>query len=145
MTHLNKLTFTQLRRGARSTPAEIRRSKLIAKLEEQLHLARATLEQRSYTVTKRAWNRDQDGNKTRIEQQREVRPWWWQEGDAIAMVVRYGAKPLELAKGKRAITVAQMAALPEVITTIMAAVRAGELDGAMDAVVTATKPRKPKQ
>lgn len=144
MTYLNKLNLTQLKRGARLSPAELRRAKLVAKLEEQLALARAQLEGRSYAVTKHAWTRDADGNRSRVEQTKQVRPWWWQDGDGVAMVVRYGARPLELSKGKRAIGIAQASALPGVIETIVAAVKAGELDAAMDAMVAGTKPRKPR-
>jgi len=59
-------------------------------------------------------------------------------------VVRYGAKILELAKGKRALSVANVAALPDVIATIMAAVMAGELDGAIDTVVSPPKGKPSK-
>jgi hypothetical protein len=55
------------------------------------------------------------------------------------MVVRYGARPLELSKGKRALTVADTAALPEVINTVIAAVKAGELDAPIAAVIAANK------
>jgi len=44
-----------------------------------------------------------------------------------------------MAKGKRALSVANVAALPDVIATIMAAVMAGELDGAIDTAVSPPK------
>ena len=51
------------------------------------------------------------------------------------MVVRYGARPLELAKGKRAIQIAEGQQIVDVIATLIAAVQAGELDAAMEAAV----------
>ena len=42
-------------------------------------------------------------------------------------------------KGKRALTVADTAALPEVINTILAAVKAGELDAPIATVIAANK------
>ncbi len=55
------------------------------------------------------------------------------------MVVRYGARPLELSKGKRAISIAQVAMLPGALNTLIAAVKAGELDAAIEAVIDARK------
>jgi hypothetical protein len=60
------------------------------------------------------------------------------------MVVRYGAKILELAKGKRALSVPSLDALPGVIATVISAVAAGELDGAIDAVVSPPKGKPSK-
>ena len=139
MSILGKLQITQLKRPTAKSPQDKRRENLIAKLEEQAALAQAEAEGRKYSVSKNAWARDEAGNKTRITRDKVIRPWYWPEGSGLAMVVRYGAKPLELSKGKRALTVANLAALPEVITTVIAAVKAGELDAAMEAVVQAAK------
>jgi hypothetical protein len=145
MAHLNKLVFTQLKRGARISPTDQRRNKLVAKLEEQMGLARARIDGKPFVVTKASWTRDNDGNKTRIQSEKTVRPWWWQEADAITMVVRYGARPLELNKGKKAISVASIMALPDAIATIIAAVKAGELDAAMEAAVTSIRSSKGRE
>ena len=139
MSYLSKLNITQLKRPSKKSPAEERRSKLVVKLEEQLALAQAQAEGKIYVVTKSAWTRDNDGNKTRVQRERAVRAWWWNEGTVLNMVVRYGARPLELSKGKRALTVADAAALPEVINTIIAAVKAGELDAPIAAVIAANE------
>ncbi len=76
MSYLAKLTVTQLKRPQGLTPHEGRRAKLIAKLEEQLALAQAQSEGKRLVVTKPAWRRDEDGNKTRVQQERVVRAWW---------------------------------------------------------------------
>ena len=57
----------------------------------------------------------------------------------LMLVVRYGARPLELAAGKRAIAIAHAPMLPGALNTLIAAVKAGELDGAMAAAVEASK------
>jgi len=139
MSYLAKLTVTQLKRPQGLTPQEARRAKLIAKLEEQLALAQAQSEGKRLVITKPAWTRDEDGNKTRVQQERVVRAWWWPEGTGLSMVVRYGARPLELSKGKRAISIAQVAMLPGALNTLIAAVKAGELDAAIEAVIDARK------
>ena len=140
MSYLSKLNITQLKRPTKASPAEERRGKLVAKLEEQLALAQAQAEGKSFVVTKSAWKRDEEGNKTRVQRERDVRAWWFDDGTALSMVVRYGARPIELAKGgKRALSVANIAALPEVINTVIAAVKAGELDAPIAAVIAVNK------
>ena len=139
MSYLEKLMLTQLKRPQSMTPAEHRRAKLVAKLEEQLALAAALAEGKRYIVTKPSWTRDENGTKTRVQKDRLVRPWWQQDADSLQLVVRYGARILELAKGKRAVTVATAAMLPGALNTLIAATQAGELDSAIDAVIAASK------
>ena len=134
MTYLSKLTMTQLKRPQAMTPIEMRRAKLVAKLEQQLALAQATVNGTSYMVSRAVWQHAEDGSKSRVTQDRPVKAWWWRDGAGLSMVVRYGARPIELAKGKRALAVANVAALAEVIGTVIAAVQAGELDTAIEAV-----------
>ena len=144
MTTISKLNLVPLKARVAVTPQEARRQKLITKLEEQLALAVAEAAGRKHVVMKQAWTRDNDGNKTRVEREKRIKAWWWKDGDALTMVVRYGAKPLELAKGKRALRVDSMAAVPTTIRTVMEAVNAGELDGAIDAVLNAGKAKQGK-
>lgn len=137
---LAKLNLTQLKRPQGMSPQEKRRSNLVAKLQEQGALAKATAAGEKYIVTKAAWTRDDAGNKTRVEKQKKVTPWFWQDGNGMAMVVRYGAKPLPLGKGGlKALSVPNVQAIPETINTIIAAVNAGELDGAIETVLAAGK------
>lgn len=145
MSYMSKLTITQLKRPAKASPAEQRRAKLIAKLGEQLELARAAVEGRSYTVTKQAWGKDAEGNRVRVQREKRVAQWWWKDGDLINMVVRYGAKPVELAKGKKALSVPNLTVLPDVIGTVIEAVKAGELDAAIEAVAGAPKVTRPSK
>lgn len=144
MSHLAKLTITQVKRQSALSPQEARRTKLITKLEEQLKLAEAQAKGERYLVIKPSWSRDVDGNRVRVQRERQVRPWWWQEGEGVAMLVRYGARSLELHKGKRAVSIPNAALLPGAIHTLIAAVRAGELDAAMDAAITETKRKSGK-
>lgn len=139
MSYLAKLTLTQMKRTSALSPQEARRHKLIIKLEEQLKLAEALAKGERYLVIKPSWSRDADGNRVRVQRERQVRPWWWQEGEGLAMIVRYGARSLELSKGKRAVSISSAALLPGALNTLIAAVKAGELDAAMDAAITETK------
>lgn len=144
MSTISKLNLVPLKARVAMTPQEARRQKLITKLEEQLALAEAEAASRKHVVMKQAWTRDNDGNKTRVQREKRIKAWWWKDGDALAMVVRYGAKPLELAKGKRALRVENIGAVPTTIRTVMEAVNAGELDVAIDAVLGASKAKQGK-
>jgi hypothetical protein len=98
--------------------------KVIARLEEQKLL----LKDPHYTRSVRTSVR-KDGEKTVTEKEQRVFPWWRMlPNGAYAFFVRSGLKPIEFEKGKTAIAVPNLDKLPTVIDTIIAAVRAGELD-----------------
>ena len=60
---------------------------------------------------------------------KRVKRWWAASEDGkINIVVRYGSKPLEFAKGKNAIELKNEAAVAETLRKIKAAVEMGELD-----------------
>jgi hypothetical protein len=139
MSYLAKLQLVALKRRDALPPLEHRRARLIARLSEQLALAEAQAQGKRLIVSKQAWTRDDDGNRQRVQVDRVVRPWWWSEGTGLVLVVRYGARPLELTAGKRAIAIAHAPMLPGALNTLIAAVKAGELDGAMAAAVEASK------
>lgn len=139
MSYLSKLSVTQLKKPQSLSLTEQRRVKLLVKLEEQLALAQAQAEGRRYVVTKLSWTRDDAGNRVRMQRERMVKPWWWQDGEGLCLVVRYGARIMELSKGKRAITVNTPAMLPGALNTLIGAAKAGELDGAIEQVLADAK------
>ena len=142
MSYLSKLNVTQLKRPQALSPTEHRRQKLIEKLQEQLALAEAQAQGKRYIVTKPSWDRDDAGNKIRVQRERVVKPWWFADGTGLVLVVRYGARIMELAKGKRAVTVNTPAMLPGALNTLIAAVGAGELDAAIEQVVADAKSKR---
>jgi hypothetical protein len=139
MSHIAKLNTITLKARQPMSPAEHRRAKLLHALTEQQALASAHMAGQEHRVMVHRWVRDTEGTKTRIERAKRLKAWWWQEGDGLCLVVRYGARPIELLKGKRAIRVEKKDQLPEVINTVMAAVQAGELDAAIEAVTGVRK------
>jgi hypothetical protein len=136
---LSKLTLTNFKRPTSKSPLEKRRDNLIQKLEEQAKLAEHEAKGTKYSVTKNAWTRDEAGNKTRITRDKLIRPWYFADGQGMSLTIRYGARVLDLGKGRKAVSVPTVAAIPEVIATVINAVKAGELDAAMDAAVQAGK------
>ena len=64
-----------------------------------------------------------------VETQRRLRPWWRADANGgIVLTVRYGFKTNEFEKGKAGVAVPSRDKLVGVIDTMIAAVRAGELN-----------------
>jgi hypothetical protein len=120
---LKSLSFTALPKAS-NDPAQIRRAKLIARLEEQ----KALLEDPNLIRTVQRSVKDGD-EKRIVTRQQKVRPWWRTDSAGhLFMSIRYGGRVVEFEKGKSAVSVPSKEKLPTVITTLIEAVRAGELD-----------------
>ncbi len=101
------------------------RKKLIANLEEQITLVRKVLDGDEPTIERRR------GNAVRT-----VRPrlWWHQDADGhVATYILYNQIALPLSGNRRTIEVGPLDRLPDVFETVIAAVRAGELDQPLEA------------
>jgi predicted nicotinamide N-methyase len=140
MTALSKLTLIAATKPNALAPIVQKRNKLLKKLHEQIELATALAEGRNYTATKLRTVTDDAGNTKTVEQPKRIRQWWWTaDNGKLCLTVRYGAKLLELAKGKTAIELASADELVAVLETVKAAVAAGELDAAITATSGAVR------
>ena len=102
-----------------------RRSKLIHRLEQQKRLAQDA----NFVVTISKWVRNEAGIKELVQLQKRVRPWWREDAlGTVGLTVRYGAKALEFEKGKSSIIVPSKDQLVATLDTVIAGVKAGELD-----------------
>jgi hypothetical protein len=102
----------------------MRRAKFVAKLEEQKLL----LKDPNHVRTVQRWTKVNRERQATTKQQ-AVRPWWKTDASGqVVMSVKFGAKPIEFEKGKAGIVVGSKEKLPALIDTLIAAVRAGELD-----------------
>jgi hypothetical protein len=134
MSSLAKLKMVAAKRGAGETPVTKRRQKLSAKLDEQIQFAKAQAEGRVFAPTRlRSVVDAETGEKRRVESAKRVQPWWWSDGGKVHICIRYGAKPIEFAKGKNAIEVASAADVVGTLELVKQAVAAGELDVQIDA------------
>jgi hypothetical protein len=120
---LKSLSFTALPTNV-NDPVQARRTKFVAKLEEQKLL----LKDPNHVRTVQRWTKV-DGQRQAVTKQQAVRPWWKTDpAGQVVMSIKFGAKPLEFEKGKAGIVVPSKDKLPMVIDTLISAVRAGELD-----------------
>ena len=141
MNHLKSLNFTTVAKGS-ANPTLSRRAKLISRLEEQKALAQDP----NYLPTMKRWVKGSDGTKQLVESQRPIRPWWRTDASgATVLTVRYGFKSIEFEKGKAGVTVPSKEKLTGVIDTMIAAVRAGELDTILAQHGTGRTVPKPKR
>lgn len=129
MTALMKLKLVSAVRR-RKTVADIRRDKLLGKLDEQIGLATAQVEGKTFEAKRAKVVVDADGRRGRELVPARVKQWWWKTSDGkLLFSINYGQRALELAKGKPAIEVGNMQELIEALQSVRAAAEAGELDG----------------
>jgi hypothetical protein len=130
MSHLKSLTLTVAPHQIERNPKLLRRQRLIERLEEQQKLAADP----TFTVLVRRWIKDLDGVKQPFDRQKRVKPWWKADGAGnLVLVLKNGLKTLEVEKGKPGIVVGPVGRLETVLSTLIAAAKAGELDGALEA------------
>ncbi|WP_333605180.1 hypothetical protein [Novosphingobium sp.] len=147
MSILKTLKLTAATRNVTLTPELVLRGKLIGFLNEQKALAEAEIGGTPFSATKRVKRTNEAGEKVRVDAPRHVRKGWFMDAAGkMFFQIRYGSKPLELAKGMNAVEVENLAALPTVIASIIQAVQAGELDAQAKAASADRKvQRKAKQ
>lgn len=121
-----------------ASPQERNRDKLRGYLAEQRALAEATVAGKPYAAVRTVTKTDEAGNRTRVEVPRTVRKGWFiGDGSKVYFQLRYGGRPLELAKGMTSIEVDGLAGIGPIIDTLDQAVLAGEFDAAVAAAAQA--------
>ena len=130
MSALKALNFVAVPKQVGNDPVQARRAKLITQLEQQRELAK----DENFVVKRQKWVKQEDGSKALVERPKRVKRWWRMDGAGNCfLILRYGNKVLSPNPDKGAIAVGEKSKLPEVVDTIIAAVRGGELDAAMAA------------
>lgn len=129
MSTLSALKLTAAKRSTGISPQVQRRLKLVKKIDDQIALAKALSTGGTYTTSRFRTVKDDEGGSRSVEIQKKVRPWWFPtETGKIALSIRYGARVVEISKGKSAIEVASGDDLINALSVVRKAVDAGELD-----------------
>jgi len=90
---------------------------------------------KDYTPTQHKWVTDEQGKQTKVEVEvaKRVKWWWTASADGkINLVVRYGSKPLEFAKGKNAIELASEEKVADTLRKVQEAAELGELNALIE-------------
>jgi hypothetical protein len=136
MSALSKLTLVVGQKPEKADKLQLQRNKLAGRIDEQLALVQAQLSGSTYapTRTKRVHN-ELTGEIETEQVPKRVKTWFWQASSGKYQVaIYYGAKLIELAKGKTAVEVDSLDAVAEALSVVKAAVVHGELDAAISSV-----------
>lgn len=119
-----------------------RRSKLLAKVQEQIDMCEAKRNQQSFAPKrlKTVVNKE-TGERVTVETIKRVKEWFWITSDnKINLAIKYGAKTLPLnKKGANAIEITNGTELIGTLNKLKEAVIAGEFDDAIAEVSNETR------
>ena len=143
MSALTGLKLVAAKRPQAAPPIVQRRNKLSNQLFQQIELARAFSEGKTYAPTRLRNVKDKlTGERRTVEAVKRVKQWWFvADTGKVCLQVRYGTRVIELAKGKNSIEVGNAAELMTVLTAVKTAVEAGDLDAQIDSASAAVRER----
>ena len=120
--------------ATRKSPAVLRRNKLTGKIDHQIAAAKAAANGEVYAAKRTKFVADgESGQRNPVVISTRVKQWWTTAPTGkINLVIRYGAKTIELAKGKNGIEVGSMDELIAAMQVIKEAVTTGELDAQIE-------------
>ena len=130
MSAFNGLKLVAAKRPQTASPTVQRRYKLSNQLWEQIELARASADGKTYAPIRLRSVKDKlTGERKTIEAAKRVKQWWFvADSGRVCLQVRYGTRVMELAKGKNSIEVGSGTELLAVLETVKKSVELGELD-----------------
>ena len=140
MASLKTPTFKTIERNRRESEITARRDKLIVKLDEQQTVVEHHVKGEQYTVTLPKWLQNNQGERVLVQKQRIIRPWFFKRDGGYYLHVKYGTRILSVDGVNNAIFVKAISDLNGVLSKLITATEAGELDAA---IAQALKP-KPK-
>ena len=143
MSAFNGLKLVAAKRPQAASPIVLRRNKLANQLWEQIELARASAEGKTFAPVRMRNVKDkQTGERRTVEAAKRIKQWWFvAENGRVCLQVRYGTRVLELAKGKNSIEVGSGTELLSVLETVKKSVELGELDTQIEAASAAVRER----
>ena len=131
MTMLAKLNVKTVQRTAYKSPAEQRRTKLLAAIEEQMRVLEAAQSGNEYTVRVKRWQKDANGARVRVDADKRVRGWFFEQDSGVYVQCKYGARTLTISDKGNAVFVKDLKEATTVFEAFYAACAAGEFDAAL--------------
>ena len=143
MSAFNGLKLVAAKRPIAASPIVLRRNKLANQLWEQIELARASAEGKTFAPIRMRNIKDKlTGERRTVEAAKRIKQWWFvADNGRVCLQVRYGTRVLELAKGKNSIEVGSGSELLAVLETVKKSVELGELDAQIEAASAAVRER----
>ena len=141
MSSLAKLTIKTITRQNKVSPVEARRNKLLAGIEDQLHVVEAAMRGEQYSVTLSRMAKNDAGERVRVQRQRVIRAWFFAQDGGFYVQCKYGSKAILLSKDGNAVLVKQLSDVKPVLETLLSAAANGELDASIEQAIKARKVR----
>ena len=141
MNALANLKLVGAKRPAQLSPVIQRRNKIALRISEQIEIAQAKLDGKLYAPTKQRTVKDAEtGEITTVNVAKRVKVWWFTtDNGKLCVSLRYGAKIIEITKGKTAVELASEKDLVTTLEILRQAVNDGEMDAQIEAVAGAVK------
>ena len=138
---LSQLKLTAAKKPAHISPVLHRRHKLLRRVDEQIALATAQQNGTAYTATRlRSYTDADTGLRKTAEVAKTVKAWTFiADNGKLCVHIRYGARVLELAKGKTAVELGSHKDVVPALELIKTAVSNGELDAQIETASTALR------
>jgi hypothetical protein len=134
-TLLSTLKLVSATRATHISPVMQRRQKLIAKIDEQIEMAQAAANGTTFKATKFKNVVNAEGVTEYKQVAKKVRAWYWKnDAGKYNLVVRYGARIVELSKGKNSIELLSEADVIPTLELLKTIISNGELDEAIKSV-----------
>ena len=143
MAPLKTLTFKTMERNRRESEITARRQKLIVKLKEQQKVLEHHVKGEQYTVTRPKWMQNTHGERVLVQKQRVIHPWFFEKDSGYYLQVKYGTRILSVDGFHNAIFVEVISDLSGVLSKLITATEAGELDTAIAQALKSKPKYKP--
>lgn len=137
MSELAKLNLKTVQRTVKQDPVLARREKLVAAIEEQGRVLAAMLAGDEYTVKSKRWQTNEAGERVRVEHEKRVRAWFFEQDNGFYVQCRYGSRVLNINGKSNAVFVDKLDDVAGVLDAFKQAAIAGELDKAVAFVTKA--------
>ena len=134
MSVLNSLKLVAAKRPQAMPAIQVRRNKLSNKLYEQIKLATALNEGKTYNPLRlRTFRNKETGELKTVEVAQRIRQWCFtSETGKVCIQVKYGSRTIEISKGKNSVEVASAAELLKALETLKLAAETGEFDAQLE-------------
>ena len=142
MSALTNLKLVTAKHPMHLSPVVQRRNKVIARIFEQIQLAKAAQDGTKYApLLSRVVVDKETGESKTVEVAKRIKEWWFTtDAGKLCVSIKYGTKVIELgAKGKTAVELAGTNELVATLETLKQAVENGELDAAIESVSSTIK------
>ena len=137
MSALAKLNLKTVQRTVKQDPILARRTKLTAAIEEQHKVLAAALAGNEYTVKTMRWQKNDVGERVRVEHEKRVRAWFFEQDNGFYVQCRYGSRVLSINGKSNAVFVDKLDDVAGVLDAFKQAAKTGELDSAVAIVMKA--------